>query len=63
MTGHKKNMQRRGNADENEGSEKTEKRLMTNRQLTRLLKGVLESGNGGDAGQASKACQERGGSL
>ena len=56
-----KNTQRSGDANENEGSETTEERLKTNGQWTRPLKGVHESGNGGGAGQASKARRERGG--
>ena len=55
----KKNTQRRGNADESKGSETTEKRLKTNGQWTRPLKGVYESGNGGGASQASKAPREQ----
>ena len=56
----KKNTQRSKNANENEGSETTEKRLKTNGQWTRPLKRVRESGNGGGASQARR---EREGSL
>ena len=53
--GRRKNAQRGRNANENEGSEMTEKRLKTNGQWTRPLKRVRESGNAGGASQASKA--------
>ena len=59
----KKNTQRGRNANDNEGSEMTEKRLKTNGQWTRPLERVRESENGGGASQASKARREREGSL
>ena len=60
-TKKEKNTRRSGDANENEESETTEERLKGNGRWTRPLKGVCENGNGGGAGQASKARRERGG--